>query len=204
MATSAAPHDISGSSPIVPALSLLSFSSDHLAVLVVPPISTTLVVFNANCILCCPSGSNPYNQGVYTGTPIATSIAFQLLSPAVQFNLSSTLIQELYIMIFIAFQFPSTALHNILPSTSACDHPIVTTRVSGLLYWLQGMDTIVENHVGSSLLSSNSDLDVNFDLDNRSIPRCLTFFILSSKSVVHQLSTHSPTNNQITIVSVAL
>ena len=75
---------------------------------------------------------------------------------------------------FAAFQLPSMALQDILPSTFACNHPIVSARVSELPYWLQEMDNIVENRIGSTLLPFISALDVNFDLENQSAIRCLT------------------------------
>ena len=80
----------------------------------------------------------------------------------------------------------------------------MSARILGLPYWLQGSDNIVENLIGSTLLPFNSALDVTFDLDNQSVMSFLTAFILSSQSAVHQLSTHSPTHNQIMLVSVLL
>jgi hypothetical protein len=119
--TSATPHEFPGSSPIVAAFPLLSFASGHLAMLVAPPILTPLVDFNDNCILCCPSGSKPYNQGVYTATTatlIAIFVAFPLVSPTVQVNLPSTLLHRVYTTTSIAFQFPSMADQGFLHSQS--------------------------------------------------------------------------------------
>ena len=48
VATSTTPHEFPGSSPIIPAFPLLSFASGHLAMLVAPPILTSLVAFNDN------------------------------------------------------------------------------------------------------------------------------------------------------------
>ena len=52
---------------------------------------------------------------------------------------------------FTAFQFPLMALQDIFPSTFACNHPIMSARVSELPYWLQEIGNIVENSIGSTL-----------------------------------------------------